>query len=87
MYKSSTNNWATFFNGKGYVLIITTMDWATVRATFSQTHLVTLVGDRFWKIRHFAAKNELIGYRVTRLGEFSIIGLSFHERSERAKRA
>jgi hypothetical protein len=42
-FRSSTNNWATFFIGKKYALIITKMDWATVWATFSPTHPVTLV--------------------------------------------
>jgi hypothetical protein len=41
-YRSSSNNWATFFNGKSYVSIITKIDWATFWATFSQTPLVTL---------------------------------------------
>jgi hypothetical protein len=36
-------NWPTFFNGKSCGSIITKMDWATVWATLSQTHLVTLI--------------------------------------------
>jgi hypothetical protein len=32
-----------FSTAKSYVLIFTKMDWATFWATFSQTHLVTLV--------------------------------------------
>jgi ABC-type spermidine/putrescine transport system permease subunit I len=39
----STNNWATFFKCKSYAHIITKMYWATVWATFTFTHLVTLV--------------------------------------------
>jgi hypothetical protein len=33
-YRSRTNNWAFVFNRKSYVLIITKMDWATLRGTF-----------------------------------------------------
>jgi hypothetical protein len=33
---------ATFFCGISYVFSLTKMGWATVRAIFSQTHLVTL---------------------------------------------
>jgi hypothetical protein len=31
-----------FFHGASYVLILTKNGWATIWATFSQTHLVTL---------------------------------------------
>jgi hypothetical protein len=42
--RNSTNNWATFFRSKIHVLISQKVDWATFWATFSQTHLVTLIG-------------------------------------------
>jgi hypothetical protein len=35
---------ATFFHGTSLVLILAKNGWATFWATFSQTHLVTLVG-------------------------------------------
>jgi hypothetical protein len=34
---------AYVFHEKSYVLIFTKIDWATLWATFSQTHLVTLM--------------------------------------------
>jgi hypothetical protein len=43
-YRSNTNNWATFFNGKNNVLFITKMGY--IWAIFSYTHLVTLA-DRY----------------------------------------
>jgi hypothetical protein len=38
------------FPGKSYVLIVTKMGWATFWATFSQTHLGTLFGNRFFTV-------------------------------------
>jgi hypothetical protein len=40
--RSSPNFLPTFFHGKRYALILTNMGWATFRAIFSQTHMVTL---------------------------------------------
>jgi hypothetical protein len=42
-YRCNANFWTTFFYGTSYVLILTNIVWATFWATFSQTHLVTLV--------------------------------------------
>jgi hypothetical protein len=42
-YGSSAHLWATFFHGASYVLILTKNAWGKSWATFSQTHLVTLV--------------------------------------------
>jgi hypothetical protein len=38
-YRSIAHFWTTFSHGPSYVFILTKMDWAT----FSPTHLVTLV--------------------------------------------
>jgi hypothetical protein len=40
--RRSTNFWATFFHGTSMYKIRQVIAWATVWATFSQTHLVTL---------------------------------------------
>jgi hypothetical protein len=59
-YRSSNNDWATFFNSKSYVLIIT-KKWIRTHfgrflggfgqfwAIFSQTHLVTLLSANLGK--------------------------------------
>jgi hypothetical protein len=42
-YRSGTKFGATFFHGTSYVTIFTKKVWASFRATFSQSHLVTLL--------------------------------------------
>jgi hypothetical protein len=49
-YRSSTNNLATFFLSKIYILVFTKMGWAAFWATFSRTHLVTLIESENLKV-------------------------------------
>jgi hypothetical protein len=50
-YRSSTNNWAASSTVKVACRFSQKMDWAAFWATFSQTHLVTLVSTKVTKSR------------------------------------
>jgi hypothetical protein len=42
-YRRSQHFWSAYFQGKGYMLILSTMGWVAFWVIFAQTHLVTLI--------------------------------------------